>query len=90
MSYIILKYIDFYYIFIIKLMVVSICAPLVYVTQSGQIIPSGYTSSNLPQVAQGDKIYAPLVYVTQSGQIIPSGLGTPKNLTQVLLLRVNN
>ncbi len=60
----------------------SICAPLVYVTQSGQIIPSGYTSRNLPQVAQGDKIYAPLVYVTQSGQIIPSGLGTPKNLTQ--------
>ena len=83
MSYIILKYIDFYYIFIIKLMAAStICAPLVYVTQSGQIIPSGYTSSNLPQVAQGDKIYAPLVYVTQSGQIISSGLGTPKNLTQ--------
>ncbi len=25
----------------------SICAPLVYVTQSGQIIPSGYTSRNL-------------------------------------------
>ena len=51
MSYIILKYIDFYYIFIIKLMAAStIYAPLVYVTQSGQIIPSGLgTPKNLTQ-----------------------------------------
>ena len=36
----------------------TIDAPLVYVTQSGQIFPSGYTSSNLPQGVkgpQGDK-----------------------------------
>lgn len=29
-------------------------APLVYVTQSGHIIPSGYTSKNLPQGEKED------------------------------------
>ena len=57
----------------------SPCAPLVYVTQSGHIIPSGYPSRNLPpQVVQSDKDKKPLVYVTQSGHIIPSGLFTYK------------
>ena len=62
-----------------------ICAPLVYVTQSGHIIPSGFTSKNLPQGSPGDKRHTPLVYVTQSGHIIPSGF-TSRNVPQGLLI----
>jgi len=56
--------------------------PLVYVTSSGHIIPSGINPKNLSSVQQGRQGPWPLVYVTSSGHIIPSGIN-PNNLSPV-------
>ena len=65
--------------------------PLVYVTSSGHIIPSGINPKNLSSVQQGRQGVKglqgpqgpwPLVYVTSSGHIIPSGIN-PNNLSSV-------